>query len=157
MLLWGGFSSGYGPGRQEDLWSFDFGGNQWTQNVSAVSPAPRQRYGMAFDDNRKKLVLFGGLGGPALNDTWEFDPTSATWSQITPGGDAGAPRYRQEAAFASDLGTAFFFGGQTTNYTNDLLLLSPASSAPQITSGGIGDVFWWVGAPFAPGEPVATY
>ncbi len=113
---------------------------------------------MVFDDNRKKLVLFGGLGGPPLNDTWEYDPASAAWSRITPGGDAGAPRYRHEAAFASDLGTAFFFGGQTTDYTNDLLLLSAATpAAPQIAPGGFEDVFSGAGGPFAPGEIVAIY
>jgi uncharacterized protein (TIGR03437 family) len=113
---------------------------------------------MVFDDNRRKLVLFGGLGGPALNDTWEYDPASIAWTQITPGGDAGAPRFRQEAAFASDLRTAFFFGGQTDNYTNDLLLLSTASSvAPQIGSDGIKDLFSGAGNPFAPGEIVSIY
>ena len=159
MLLYGGCSSGFGPCPQGDLWSFDLARNQWTQIVTAVSPAPRQRYGMVFDDNRKKLVLFGGLGGPPLNDTWEYDPASAAWSRITPGGDAGAPRYRHEAAFASDLGTAFFFGGQTTDYTNDLLLLNAATSsaAPQIAPGGFEDVFSGAGGPFAPGEIVAIY
>jgi uncharacterized protein (TIGR03437 family) len=113
---------------------------------------------MVFDDNRKKLVLFGGLGGPPLDDTWDFDPASAAWDQITPAGDAPTARYRLEAAFASDLGTAFFFGGQTTDYTNDLLLLSGASpTTPQISAGDIGDVFSGGGGPFAPGEIVAIY
>ncbi len=161
MLLYGGCSSGYGPCPQGDLWSFNLATDQWTQIVTAVSPPPRQRYGMVFDDNRKRLVLFGGLGGPALNDVWEYDPASPAWSQITPGGDAPTPRYRVESAFASDLGTAFFFGGQTISYTNDILLLSAASlsppAAPQIAPGGITDVFSGGGGPFAPGEIVAIY
>jgi uncharacterized protein (TIGR03437 family) len=158
MLLYGGCSSGFGPCPQGDLWSFDLARDQWTQIVTTVSPAPRQRYGMVFDDNRMKLVLFGGLGGPPLNDTWEYDPSLAAWIQITPGGDAGPPRYRQEAAFASDLGTAFFFGGQTIDYTNDLLLLSAATpAAPQIAAGGFEDVFSGASGPFAPGEIVAIY
>jgi uncharacterized protein (TIGR03437 family) len=158
MLLYGGCSSGFGPCPQGDLWSFDFATNQWKQIVTAVSPAPRQRYGMVFDDHRNKMVLFGGLGGPAFNDTWEYDPASAAWTQITPAGGAGGPRYRHEAAFASDLGTAFFFGGQTTSYTNDLLLLSVATSTgPRIAAGGFEDVFSGAGGPFAPGEIVAIY
>jgi len=158
MLLYGGCSSGYGPCPQGDLWSFDLAKNQWTQIVTSVNPAPRQRYGMVFDDNRKRLVLFGGLGGPAFSDTWEYDPASSAWSQIAPAGDAPTARYRLEATFASDLGTGFFFGGQTTNYTNDLLLLNSASPAsPQIAGGGFGDVFTGGGGPFAPGEIVAIY
>lgn len=158
MLLYGGCSSGFGPCPQGDLWSFDLARNRWTQIVTATSPAPRQRYGMVFDDNRRKLVLFGGLGGPALNDTWEYDPALTAWTQTRPGGDAGPPRFRQEAAFAADLGTAFFFGGQTDKYTNDLLLLSTAvAAAPQIESGGIKDVFSGAGGPFAAGEIVSIY
>jgi len=113
---------------------------------------------MVFDDNRGKLVLFGGVGGPPLNDTWEYDSATRVWTQIAPGGDPVEPRYRHEAAFAADLGTAFFFGGQTTGFTNDLLLLSVArQTAPRISSGGIGDVFSGAGGPFAAGEIVAIY
>ena len=158
MLLYGGCSSGFGPCPQGDLWSFDLATNQWTQIVTTVSPAPRQRYGMVFDDHSNKMILFGGLGGPPFNDTWEYDPASVAWSQTTPGGDVPSARYRVEAAFASDLGTAFFFGGQTTAFTNDLLLLSTSTSAgPQIAGGGIQDVFSGTGGPFAPGELVAVY
>jgi uncharacterized protein (TIGR03437 family) len=159
MLLYSGCSSGFGPCPQGDLWSFDLAKNQWTEITSNPRPAPRQLYGMVFDDNRKKLVLFDGLGGPALNDTWEYDPTAQAWTQIAPGGDAVEPRYRHEATFASDLGTAFFFGGQTTTRaTNDLLLLSAATSpTPRISAGGIEDVFSGAGGPFAPGEIVAIY
>ena len=158
MLLYGGCSSGYGPCPQGDLWSFDLAKNQWTEISTAVRPAPRQRYGMVFDENRRKLVLFGGLGGPPLNDTWEYDPASAAWTQITPGGDVPAPRYRLEATFATNLGTAFFFGGQTADFTNDLLLLgAPASTVPSISIAGIDDIFSGAGGPFAPGEIVAIY
>jgi uncharacterized protein (TIGR03437 family) len=56
------------------------------------------------------------------------------------------------------LGTAFFFGGQTTDYTNDLLLLSiPTSVGPQIAAGGIEDAFSGASGSFAPGEIVAIY
>jgi uncharacterized protein (TIGR03437 family) len=164
MLLYGGCSSGYGPCPQGDLWSLDFASNQWTQIVTAGSPPPRQRYGMVFDDNRKRLVVFGGLDGEALNDTWEYDPAAPTWKQIAPGGEVPTPRYRLEATFASDLGTAFFFGGQTTSFTNDLLLLSDASAppapppaGPPISIRGFEDVFSGGGGPFAPGEIVSIY
>src|SRR5260370_2355316 len=114
MLLYGGCSSGFGPCPQGDLWSFDLARNQWTQIVTTVSPAPRQRYGMVFDDNRKKLVLFGGLGGPPLNDTWEYHPASAAWGQITPRGDAWRPRYPHQSALSTRLAIALFFFGPTT-------------------------------------------
>jgi uncharacterized protein (TIGR03437 family) len=58
------------------------------------------------------------------------------------------------------LGTAFFFGGESTSYVNDLLLLSgaaPAGAIPQIATDGIVDVFSGGGGPFAPGEIVSIY
>src|SRR5260370_30021299 len=113
---------------------------------------------MFFEDNSKKVVLFGGLGGPPFNDTWEYDPASKAWTQVTPGGDTPAPRYRVEAAFASDLQTAFFFGGQTTDFSNDLLLLGASPPlGPTIAVEGIRDVFSGKGGPFAPGEIVSIY
>jgi hypothetical protein len=69
MLLYGGCSSGFGPCPQGDLWSFELANGQWKEITSNPRPAPRQRHGMVFDDNRGKLVLFGGVGGPPLNDT----------------------------------------------------------------------------------------
>src|SRR5260370_23744001 len=122
MLMYGGFFSSFGPCQQGDLLSFDLANDQWKEIGSNPRPAPRQRYGMVFDDNRGKLVLFGGVGGPPLNDAWEYNSATRVWTQIAPGGDPVEPRYRHEATFAADLGTAFFFGGQTTGFTNDLLL-----------------------------------
>src|SRR5258707_2423447 len=49
MLLYGGCSSGFGPCPQGDLWSFDLAKNQWTEITSNPRPAPRQLYGMVFD------------------------------------------------------------------------------------------------------------
>jgi uncharacterized protein (TIGR03437 family) len=157
MLLYGGCSSGYGPCPQGDLWSFGFAGNQWTQIAPNPSPPPRQRYGMTFDSNRNKVILFGGLGGPVFNDTWEFDPATQSWKQTAPAGALPAPRYRIESAFVPDLSLAFFFGGVTADLTNDLLALAVPPSTPRIAQGGIEDALSGGGGPFAPGEIIAIY
>ena len=47
----------------------------WTQKQDA-GPAPRVYSAMAYDSNRGRTVLFGGLGGAGvgnLGDTWEWD------------------------------------------------------------------------------------
>jgi uncharacterized protein (TIGR03437 family) len=112
---------------------------------------------MAFDSNRNKVILFGGLGGPVFNDTWEFDPATQSWKQTAPAGDLPAPRYRIESAFVPDLSLAFFFGGVTTDLTNDLLALAVPPSSPRITQSGIEDALSGGGGPFAPGEIIAIY
>jgi uncharacterized protein (TIGR03437 family) len=151
MLLYGGCSSGFGPCPQGDLWSFDLANNRWAEIARGLRPSPRQRYGMIFDDNRQKLVLFGGLGGPPLNDTWEYDPAASAWTQVTPGGTTPAPRYRIEAAFSSDFGTAFFFGGVTSALSNDLLLLSSNPPPPPRISTDAALPVGAVGEPYSQG------
>ena len=51
---------------------------------------------MAFDNATGSVVMFGGSGGFALGDTWEFD--GSTWSQTSAGGppprSGGALCYR---------------------------------------------------------------
>ena len=55
----------------------------WTQRSPAVSPPSRNSAGMAYDQVRQRIVLFGGGSfGSVLGDTWEWDGTN--WLQRTP-------------------------------------------------------------------------
>jgi hypothetical protein len=67
----------------------------WTQLSTLHSPPGRYWAGSAYDQNRQRMVVFGGLNtsGPnpiAFGDTWEFDGTD--WASIatahTPGAQA---------------------------------------------------------------------
>lgn len=78
-VLFGGDSTGYS--RLNDTWEFD--GSNWRQINLTQSPPGRANIDqtLVYDSNRRKTVLFGGLGtSDYLNDTWEYDGT--TWSQI---------------------------------------------------------------------------
>src|SRR5262249_30855281 len=56
---------------------------------------PQGRYGhaMAYDSDRKLMVMYGGQSasaGPFFNDTWEWDPARSAWNQrANVGLDAG--------------------------------------------------------------------
>ena len=84
---------------------------------------------MAWNKTRNKLVVFGGdTGGAApalLGDTWEWDPTSNTWSNLNP---PLAPTARRYAAMAWEptTGGMLLFGGETA-------LTSPASATSKET------------------------
>jgi len=56
----------------------------WTQVSPTTSPPPRMAFAMAYDENRRVCVLFGGMGsGMAVyGDTWEYD--GADWQQRFP-------------------------------------------------------------------------
>lgn len=62
--------------------------------VDALSPEPpgRARSQIAYDEQNKRVVLFGGDGlDRTLSDTWVYDPTTRKWEQRFPE-KAPAPR-----------------------------------------------------------------
>jgi hypothetical protein len=74
VVVFGGWT---GSGFLNDTWEFD--GANWLQQTPALSPSPREKCGLAFDDRRVRSVLFGG-GGTA--ETWEWD--GSAWLQQFP-------------------------------------------------------------------------
>ena len=70
----------FGGGEQTflgDMWSWN--GTNWSQVAKTGTPA-RSGLGGAFDPERNRLVVFGGVeepGGTAITDTWEWD--GQTW------------------------------------------------------------------------------
>lgn len=45
----------------------------WTQRNPAQRPSQRGGHAMVYDSARKEIVLFGGMSGSGLNDTWIWD------------------------------------------------------------------------------------
>jgi hypothetical protein len=63
---------------QSDIRAWD--GESWSELPASGTPA-RSGHSVAYDRERDRFVLFGGIdrpARPALNDTWEWDRT--TWS-----------------------------------------------------------------------------
>jgi hypothetical protein len=77
-----------------DLWRFD--GTSWTQLSPSGTP-PSPRLGMAMDygtvRGTEMLVVHGGDDGSGtLDDTWAYDPSGNTWTELMPvQDDAGDP------------------------------------------------------------------
>jgi hypothetical protein len=78
----------------------------WTQKQD-IGPSSRTSHGLAYDGERKRVVLFGGdPGGPPLDDTWAWD--GALWTQVA---DTG-PSARHGLAMAdSARKCVVLFGG----------------------------------------------
>lgn len=109
-------------------------------------PQARFAAGMAYDSGRQKMVLFGGCtvstGGAAncLNDTWEYDYTTKSWSQIT---TAHAPTARARMGMCYDTvnsRTVLFGGGAAdgvgANMKNDVWFYNGTDWTQATTSGG---------------------
>jgi hypothetical protein len=112
VLFGGGLTHiGESPSESNQTWTWD--GVTWTQQFPPVSPSARSwnaTNGMVFDSQLGKVVLFGAYSaGTPMNDTWEWDGKSKTWTQQFP---ANSPSPRT-ATLAYDAATSevMIFGG----------------------------------------------
>lgn len=102
-VLFGGRTVGGVPPANvtNDTWEWDGTAMTWTLTNPAVKPPARGEHKLAYDDARGVVVLFGGFtsafGG--LNDTWEYDCATDTWTQRTP---VNSPPARHAFAMAYD-------------------------------------------------------
>jgi hypothetical protein len=62
-----------------DTWEWD--GQTWTEKTPAISPAARGFTTLAYDPQRRRIVLYAGAGITTLGDQWEWD--GQTWTQVT--------------------------------------------------------------------------
>jgi len=70
---------GWAPGCRHDTWEYD--GTDWV----LVTEGGPSRYGhaLAYDSDRGRVLFHGGSDCyRGVNDTWEYDPGTATWAQI---------------------------------------------------------------------------
>jgi hypothetical protein len=84
MVLFGTASQPANPGSVKgETWIWK--GGKWTELTLSNSPEPRVFAGMAYDEARGQVVLFGGQSvadGGQLQDTWTWD--GKTWTQHQP-------------------------------------------------------------------------
>ncbi|MEY4675120.1 MAG: hypothetical protein RL148_2904, partial [Planctomycetota bacterium] len=72
----------------QDTWEWD--GLTWMQRPTAVVPSARHFHSMAYDSQRQRTMLFGGVSSNNLGDTWEYD--SRFLAEATPyGTGCGTP------------------------------------------------------------------
>ncbi len=116
-----------------------------------VIPRAREYAAMAYDEADGQVILFGGWdGGNPLNDTWTWDNSSNSWTQVN--GLSISPPARSRAVMAYDSaseGLILFGGCGASTCYNDTWLwknnkwqqLHPATSpsvrsAPQLATDG---------------------
>ena len=89
-----------------DMWTWD--GGCWSP-VVFQDPSPREKFAMAYDPGRRKVVLYGGIGGSVLSDTWEWDGVS--WRK--PPSSSPGPGPLTGHAMAYDGTGIILFGGSS--------------------------------------------
>jgi hypothetical protein len=98
VLLFGGCTPGSCDGGTNETWEDSNGA--WTELHPPVSPPARFGGLMAWDPEDQYVLLFGGQGATALNDTWAFK--NGTWNPVLPSGPSPPTAY--EGALAYDPG-----------------------------------------------------
>ncbi len=81
VVLFGGQGPNNTP-LYSDTWAWD--GTTWTQQLPATRPAGRSLPGMAYDEARSQIVLFGGFAGSFTNETWLWGQPNPTTCPIGP-------------------------------------------------------------------------
>lgn len=83
IVLFGGFSS---QDRIGDTWTFDVETDTWTRMNPEETPAPRSDGAFTYDQGNKLFVLFDGYGliDDHPNDTWVYNVTADTWTEMNP-------------------------------------------------------------------------
>jgi hypothetical protein len=114
VVLQGGGDSG-NPNAWSETWEWD--GEAWTEAARTIGPGFRFLHAMAYDEGRKRMVLFGGAGPeasapPTDGDTWER--ADGIWARLATIGPA--PRQLHAMAYRGD--GVILFGG-TTGAGND--------------------------------------
>jgi len=81
MLLFGGFDYEKNEATN-DLWSYDYNTDTWTELTPAISPVGRNYPSMAYDSKADKVILYGGWGTvEPTKDLWVYDYNTNTWTQ----------------------------------------------------------------------------
>ena len=109
VILFGGVGNN---GYLNDTWAYDPTANTWTNlNPSGDLPPARNGHSMVYDSATGKVILFGGFGIDIHNDTWAYDPTANTWTNLKPTGELPSGRHFSSAVYDSGTGQVILFGG----------------------------------------------
>jgi hypothetical protein len=93
-------------GGHDDTWTWN--GTNWHEETPATRPSSRAGHGLAYDSDRARIVLFGGLY--TIADTWEWD--GAEWLPV-PTVTAPLPRLFGAMAYDRVRRKTLLFGGAT--------------------------------------------
>ncbi len=82
----------------DDLWSYDYSTNTWTQIDDGSGPQGRFNHMMVYLPVHHQLFLFGGFSATdRISDTWMYDITDNRWTRLRP---ENSPSHRSDAAIA---------------------------------------------------------
>lgn len=106
-----------------ETWEYDGATATWSMLNTVGDPGERHTFGICYDAARDRVVMFGGAnqGYTPSGETWEFDPATSTWTNVTPtSGTSPIARYGCHMAYDIVRGVSVLYGGWSgSGFTND--------------------------------------
>ncbi len=118
IVLYGGFTPLSANSQPTDTKVFDVATGYWTKKSPASNPGPRQYFAMAYAGGDHAL-LFGGYapGRGSIGETWLYDLSEDSWTQIIPQGASPGGGEYPAMAYAGDDKVVLFGGIGAYNQT----------------------------------------
>jgi hypothetical protein len=126
MLLYGGNVASW-----NELWALSFSGSPEWEQIAPWGPTPGDRIWSAdaYDEPRRRLVMFGGGSGSPLGDLWELSVVpGGPWAALAAAGTPPAPRGGSSMIYDPLRQRAILFGGNTNTPKNDVWELTLSGS-----------------------------
>jgi hypothetical protein len=124
VLLFGGMA-GWNV-YDDETWVYDYSDNTWTEFSPGSKPSQRMSHAIASIYNDDKVLLHGGQGswnGNYRSDTWVFDYSDSTWTEIVPRDTTKTPSTRGKvtAAMVDGRDATILYGGMSgwSSYFSD--------------------------------------
>jgi len=71
-------------GDNKDTWAYSYIDNKWYNMSPGVAPAVRNGHTMCYDSDADMTIMFGGwTPGVIYNDTWAYDSSTNTWTELS--------------------------------------------------------------------------
>lgn len=131
LLLGGSIGDHQDPvNASEEVWSYEYDSNTWTEIAPLTAPEPLTVFPVAFDAESSQLIRFGGRsssnpkskGGHkiweegSLNETWAYDCNNDLWKEMTEG---PSHRMGHQMVYNSAADRIIMFGGVGMQGYND--------------------------------------
>lgn len=132
-----------------DTWAMDLSTYEWEELDSGTGPQKRENHIAVYDENRHRMLIFGGLNqkvGAMFNDTWAFDLTPGTadpWVLLDDGSSGPSARHSHTGVYTGtgDDRLIIYGGRDSDGALNDVWAFDPGTATwERILEGYYGEL-----------------